>query len=161
MTILLASTMDKKEVSAVTEPESLPPPSYSQDPIDITSNLRNLNLDSSSPQPTVDQVIAHLKLLYAFHQLREDVATTDGLFGIKDSLASNQQHPEQALLKVREKRWAVYVARATDRFTTWWSACVDTSQPRLRQADMLYPCAFDKITDVGAPSNISPPPLGR
>ena len=55
------------------------PPSYSQDAVDITSHFAKLDLNSTSSKPTVDQCIAHLKLLEAFHQLREDVATSDGL----------------------------------------------------------------------------------
>ena len=142
--------------------KSSPLPSYTQNSVDITSNFAKLNLDSRSTTPTVDQCIAHLKLLEAFHQLREDVATTDGLFGISDKLATASSKPEEALAKVREKRWAVYVARAADRFERWWATCVPTSQEPLRQSDVASKGTFDRITVVGKPMRvINLPPLGK
>jgi len=82
-----------------------------------------------------DHCIAHLKLLEAFFQLRKDVGNSDGLFGILDpdfggALAtSGSPQNDQALaqIKVREKRWAVYITRAVDRFYKWWDRCVPTT----------------------------------
>jgi hypothetical protein len=77
--------------------------------------------------------IAHLKLLEAFAQLREDVGNTDDLFGIvtPDVPLPSTDDPEntKALghIRVREKRWAVYVARAVERFQKWWDLCVPTT----------------------------------
>jgi hypothetical protein len=76
-----------------------------------------------------------LKLLEAFFQLREEVGNSDELFGIPNpdfggalaTSASSQNDQALAQIKVREKRWAVYVARAVDRFYQWWDKCVPTT----------------------------------
>lgn len=82
---------------------------------------------------SADQCTAHLKLLEAFNQLREDVGQTEGLFGIESPKLDGpepdaRQHAQspQALAKLRtaEKRWSVYVARAVARFERWYDACV-------------------------------------
>jgi hypothetical protein len=86
---------------------------------------------------TPDQCIAHLKLLEAFNQLREDIGNTNNLFGIqsppsKEKVEKSEKTPlvrgvdldALAQVRVREKRWAVFVARAVDRFEKWWDACV-------------------------------------
>jgi hypothetical protein len=104
---------------------------------DLTAAFSNLALHLQSPKPTPDQCIAHLKLLEAFHQLREDVATTDGLFGITDSLVPAHGLLEtqriDALRKIREKRWAVYVASAAVRFERWWERSVEPGAVMIRQ----------------------------
>lgn len=120
-------------------PEEIPPPSYDASPSNLTTAFANLNLNSAGSQPTKDRCIAHLKLLEALHQLREDIATTDGLFGIKDSFVpANLSQQEQAavLLKIREKRWAVYVARAVSRFEIWWEKSIQPGSRRLRQVEI-------------------------
>jgi len=76
-----------------------------------------------------------LKLLEAFFQLREEVGNSDDLFGIPNpdfdgalaTSGSSQNDQALAQIKVREKRWAVYVARAVDRFYEWWDKCVPTT----------------------------------
>ncbi|MBZ6376196.1 MAG: hypothetical protein LBE67_14745 [Kocuria palustris] len=72
----------------------------------------------------VDECITHLKLLSAIAKLRNFIKGTDKLFGIHDAeirnFSNNQQ--AQAAARIREKRWAVYVARAVDRFTIWWQS---------------------------------------
>jgi hypothetical protein len=91
---------------------------------------------------TQDNCLTHLKLLHAIQGMKEDVGYTDGLWNLRDGLA-NQHHgsllqigPLPAgrdehrmgedekrkliLSKIREKRWAIYVARAVDRYETWW-----------------------------------------
>lgn len=81
-----------------------------------------------SGKPTVDQCIAHLKLLECFHELRETVATTDGLYGIKDDYASsaaNESSRASLLTKIREKRWSIYVTQAVKRFELWWTNCIE------------------------------------
>lgn len=76
-----------------------------------------------------------MKLLEAFNQLREDIGNSDDLFGIADlfindsgdadSKQPNAQNAQAlAQVRVREKRWAVFVTRAVDRFAKWWDACV-------------------------------------
>ncbi|KAI9872060.1 MAG: hypothetical protein M1830_002108, partial [Pleopsidium flavum] len=95
-----------------------------------------------------------------FHQLREDIATSEGLFGISDRLAILSSKPEEALAKVREKRWAVYVARAADRFATWWNTYVPISQRPLRQTDVASTGDFARTPTIGRPMNLSnTPPL--
>jgi len=157
-----SATMDKKDLPPSSFAKVSPPPSYTQTSVDDISNRANLRLESASSHPTVDQCIAHLKLLEAFHQLREDIATSDGLFGISDELSTESSKPEEALAKVREKRWAVYVARAADRFETWWNTCVPSSQRRLRQSDVTSTGDFPRTPDIGRPMKLSnTPPLGR
>ena len=119
--------------------EQQPPPAYSANPSDLTAAFSNLNISLASPVPTPDQCIAHLKLLEAFHQLREDVATTDGLFGINDSLvpANEPEKRHTAILRrIREKRWAVYVARAAARFEKWWQSSVEPGVVMMKQTDL-------------------------
>lgn len=65
---------------------------------------------------TPDQCAAHLKLLAALADLRDSVANNDGLFGLYDSSADGfNDSPNEARARIREKRWAVYTARAVDR----------------------------------------------
>ena len=137
--------------------ESPPPPAYTEDGgdhgPDITAAFSNLNLkETSADTPTSDQCTAHLKLLEAFHQLREDVALHDGLFGIKDDnteiFVSTNKDPERArierLTQIREKRWAVFVAKAAHRFEHWWQVCVQPESkplimPKIPQAFLVSP----------------------
>jgi hypothetical protein len=118
---------------------SAPPPEYTEQ--DIAIDLANLNL-SSTDSPTVGQCIAHLKLLEAFHALRQAVSKTEGLFGIHNELASIRTgRYKEELLKIFEKRWAIYVTRAADRFESWCETCVPSSfngqvRPRFAQRDL-------------------------
>ena len=147
---------------------SSPPPSYAVDDENavpnITAAFSNLNLEPSR-QPTPDQCIAHLKLLEAFHQLREDVALHDGLFGLQDdfvpsSLAGRQR--EAILTKIREKRWAVYVVKAVERFRRWWQTTIEPGAERLKQKDI--PTVFRQKVYTGhflAIGKDRLPPLGE
>ncbi|KAL1983396.1 hypothetical protein VTN96DRAFT_10378 [Rasamsonia emersonii] len=114
-------------------------------------------LDLSDPGPPTestvakDQCIAHLKLLAAFADLRDAVSCDDGLFGIYDAQAdkfASQQDRFRALARIREKRWAVYTARAVDRFTSWWSTCVPTWGDPPTLLDLTDPKYLD-ITNPG------------
>lgn len=158
----------KKRFSLSSIIPSAPPPEYSER--DVTAGLANLNLPSID-SPTVDQCTAHLKLLEAFHALRQAVSKTDGLFGIHDSLVWNsEKKSEEEVLKVYEKRWAIYVARAAGRFESWWSACVPSSykgQPKglLVQDDFLgnEGVKFSNYPSGGVPIEFTAenlPPLG-
>ncbi|KAL8713175.1 MAG: hypothetical protein Q9220_002696 [cf. Caloplaca sp. 1 TL-2023] len=114
-------------------------------PQDLTAAVSNLDLHTNSVKPTADQCLAHLKILEAFHQLREDVATTDGLYGLHDHFAGTL-HPGQApsaqraqlLLKIREKRWAIYVTKATHRFQKWWHKTSPLSSPEQQYSGLLH-----------------------
>jgi hypothetical protein len=147
-------------------PEQQPPPTYSVNQFDLTAAFSNLTLNFASPLPTSDRCIAHLKLLEAFHQLREDVAKTDGLFGIKDSLVPNSElEPQRTeiLRKIREKRWAVYVAKAVARFERWWQTSVEFGAVMMRQTerDAIFPRVVAEVEKEGRSwSKEQLPPLG-
>ncbi|KAI9807874.1 MAG: hypothetical protein M1825_005180 [Sarcosagium campestre] len=129
---------------------STPPPSYTEDGPDVTAAFSNLSLgNKSEPLPTVDRTKAHLKLLEAFHRLRQWIGHTDGLFGINDNFAHhsgadvNAEEVRKDLALIREKRWAVYVARAVHRFEVWWRREIPPSKngyptDRLRQSHMAF-----------------------
>lgn len=162
------SKSSEKEVRPVYAQDHSPPPAYTahapenETAPDITAAMSHLNLQGSV-KPTVDQCIAHLKLLEAFNSLREDVATTDGLFGIQDDWASGDVKREQAesLAQIREKRWAVYVAKAADRFAKWWQFCVETNAQKLELNKI--PVLFKESPHRGAILSFdknSLPPLG-
>lgn len=69
---------------------------------------------------TSDQCAAHLKFLAALADLRDRVANDDGLFGIVHGADVTQSTAAAA----KEKRWAVYTARAVERYRAWWFKCV-------------------------------------
>lgn len=124
------SVVEEKQFPVTPSKHESPPPSYSALQPDITASFSSLNLNRETAKPTRDQCIAHLKLLECFHELRENVATNDGLFGIRDHFAQEVYDPKaraDLLLKIREKRWAVYVAKAAERFEAWWQDAIDLS----------------------------------
>lgn len=102
------------------------PPGYEAEeigpPPDIIAAFANLNLTRDERKPTPDKCIAHLKLLEAIEQLREDVGKTDGLYGLFDRLADGADEPDKVKAKIREKRWAVYVVQAAQRFERWFQS---------------------------------------
>ena len=124
-----------------------PPPSYTastslEPPIDISSAFANLNLNQNSTpaqKPTPDQCLAHLKLLEAFYSLREDISQQDGLFGIRDDFATadTEEDRAQVLAKIREKRWQVYVSKASKRFEAWWETCIVPNAQRQTQSAVM------------------------
>ena len=136
----------EKNLYPTPEPQQQqPPPTYSANPPDLAAAFSNLTINRGSPTPTPEQCIAHLKLLEAFHQLREDVATTDGLFGINDSLVSTDEpskNQSAILLRIREKRWAVYVARAVSRFEKWWQESVQPDAVMISEKDLTGKLPF-------------------
>lgn len=137
--------MEKKLYPTSKPPEQQPPPTYAANPPDLAAAFSNLTIHRGSPTPTPEQCIAHLKLLEAFHQLREDVATIDGLFGISDSLVSADEpsnNQRKILLRIREKRWAVYVARAASRFEKWWQESVQPDAVMISQKDLTGELPF-------------------
>lgn len=130
-----------------------PPPPYSvstaqgessnrQPVIDVTAAFARLTVTNAVQDPTPDLCLAHLKLLHAFHGLKEDIGYTDGLFGLWNSRADDailhvrgtgileergspsptDEDKKFFLSKLREKRWALFVARAVDRYEIWWNA---------------------------------------
>ncbi|KAK3393886.1 hypothetical protein B0H63DRAFT_387233 [Podospora didyma] len=116
-----------------------PPP----DPVNLIAAFDKLKLNDAPANPANETCLAHLKLLFAIQSMKEDVGYTDGLWGLWDSIVgplspvpvrSTDQSPDAerspeekmrdgqlALLsKVREKRWALFVARAVERYEVWW-----------------------------------------
>src|SRR5207249_2560071 len=104
------------------------------------------------------------------------VGYKDGLFGISDSFVPDfgsapsekaTDTTNAALAKIREKRWAIYVARAADRFQAWWKHCVPKTSSglpsqRLRQGD-LNSKKYEERPNNGTPlffSKDNLPPLG-
>ena len=147
--------------------KNAPPPSYAEHDAnvhDATAAFSSLNLNASQT-PTADQCIAHLKLLEAFHQLREDIALKDGVFGICDSFADTKvtaQEKAELLVKIREKRWAVYVARAAKRFEKWWTVYIEPNAQMLKQAEI--PTTFTQKLHIGSWLDFdcdNLPPLGK
>ncbi|KAL3450632.1 hypothetical protein BJX65DRAFT_304804 [Aspergillus insuetus] len=77
------------------------------------------------------ECIAHLKFLAALSDLRDTITSLPNLYDIPDPSArqfSTQINEAWALVK--EKRWAVYTAKAVQRYTTWWNHSLPASRPR-------------------------------
>lgn len=126
------------------------PPAYTEQdqppndiPPDLSSRLRNLNLSQpdKSYTPTGDQLVAHLKFLEAFWRLKDEVGKNDSLFNITPP-AGTLGEDAAAKARVCEKRWAVYVARAVDRFETWWARCI----PQTKGGYSCNKLMLDKMT---------------
>ncbi|KAM0277349.1 hypothetical protein ACHAQH_005865 [Verticillium albo-atrum] len=102
--------------------------------VDLVPALGGLSLNGApAARPTADACLAHLRLLFAFQVLKNEVGYTDGLFEIWDERAKGNVKVVAAL---REKRWALYVARAVDRYTAWWRSFVPDM---LLEADLVSP----------------------
>ncbi|GKT42907.1 uncharacterized protein ColSpa_03088 [Colletotrichum spaethianum] len=123
-------------------------PNTEADVANITAAFSSLRLGTQR-DPDVDSCLAHLKLLYAIQTLKEDVGYTDGLWDLWDvragpppdtdtkeeggSSKDEADRTKKVLAIIREKRWAVYLARAVDRYESWWKTL---SEGRLREAEM-------------------------
>lgn len=147
------------------------PPPYSADQVeqpplvlpqlDLSSHL------SSSTTVTRDQCVVHLKFLAVLADLRDTISSDDGLFGIHDAVAEEfQRFPDrmnEARARIREKRWAVYTARAVDRYTKWWSEGLPRSRPMATVND-LESMNYENILvcdTVVAWDTDTLPPLGK
>lgn len=92
----------------------------------LNSAFSSLTLPTHTTKVDENTCLVHLKLLSAFYSLKEDVGYTDGLWDIFDSRAdqageAKSPDPGATLAKLREKRWAIHVARAVDRYEAWWN----------------------------------------
>lgn len=166
-------------------PNGQPDPSSN---IDITASFANLAISAEPPTgiPSVDTTLAHLKLLHAIHSLKEDVGYTDGLWGLWDDRAdkdtdiildgampsevkldslSKDEKNKLALSRLREKRWAIFLARAVDRYEAWWNA-ITRQKEMLIETDMMktHGSKYIDFPTSGAPlpwSDDNIPPLGK
>lgn len=113
-----------------------PPPPY-EELEQLTSTIPPLDPDASPGKSrgatvTRDRCIVHLKLLAALADLRDSISNDNALFGLDDSRADHFVTDliiNRARALVREKRWAVYTARAVDRFTVWLRTCIPKTGP--------------------------------
>ncbi|CAI7611544.1 unnamed protein product [Penicillium pancosmium] len=131
------------------------PPSYTQEE-ELLLNFPKLNLSDTKNLPSAistvsrDQCVAHLKFLAVLADLRDMVSNNDGLFGIFDKQADIHQDMPQALnesrARIREKRWAIYTARAVERYRKWWFTCLPMSRPHVTISDLESP-AYERIID--------------
>ncbi|KAF9885218.1 hypothetical protein FE257_000578 [Aspergillus nanangensis] len=147
-----------------------PPPPYEEcerPPPPAQPALPRIDPTPSAGSPiaftvTRDQCIAHLKFLAVLADLRDTVASIPGLFGIADANEKLfQEHTNEAQIRVKEKRWAVYTARAVERYATWWEACiVNCKSPPA--ADHLYRIWYEDVVRLENPIQWVPemlPPL--
>lgn len=135
-----ATGTDKQKEAAVTvEPvqksPSPPPPTYEEasrpeQHAQHTSQIANDTVQLSPDLPSPGDCVAHLKLLESFYRLRQNIASTNGLFGISSDIADDldQKAPvtdthkdknNEIITLLAEKRWQVYVSRAAERFSRW------------------------------------------
>lgn len=149
-------------------------PTPNADADELNSAFSSLNLLSSTAKVTPDTCLAHLKLLHAFQALKEDIGYTDGLWGLFDNRVLSQNDNQakavekgakledetgKRLAALREKRWALFVARAVDRYEAWWSKLSPTN---LTESDMesdsaKYGGFTTKSTPLSWAENILPP----
>lgn len=114
------------------------PPSYNAEQLALELPKLNLSASPNSSYPVPrDQCVAHLKLLAVLADLRDFISNNDGLFGLFDSEADKfPDSLNEAKARIREKRWAVYTARAVDRYTKWWFTCLPMSRPQVTMKDL-------------------------
>ncbi|KAM7184757.1 Protein of unknown function (DUF1399) domain containing protein [Rhypophila sp. PSN 637] len=121
-----------------TQPTTDLPTAEETEKVNLTAAFDNLNLTGGPVHPTPETCLAHLKLLFAFQSMKEEIGYTDGLFGLWNSLAGppenlkglEEKTPQEraqnkqlaALSRIREKRWALFVARAVERYEVWWKS---------------------------------------
>lgn len=140
-------------------------------PPDMAAGFRNILIGGRMAEsfPLVNECIAHLKVLECFYRLRQSIGSTDGLFGICNSVVTdspiwkeqevlepaNQAQKDRLLRRVAEKRWAIYVARAVDRFEVWVRAMVPES--KMASLNMIQHEA--EIGSLCEPTAAGGPPL--
>ncbi|KAF3906084.1 hypothetical protein ABW21_db0208216 [Orbilia brochopaga] len=68
--------------------------------------------------PTPDHQIVHLKLLHAFAAMRDQIENTAGIFA---ATVPGVGEPITDDLRLKDKRWSIFVSRAVYRFDKWWA----------------------------------------
>ncbi|KAI1880428.1 hypothetical protein JX265_002049 [Neoarthrinium moseri] len=169
--------MTKGEDSKRSVPDDEVPPAYrdaverpnqeqyeqdSKSAVHEESNSSGFSSAWPEAHPTVDTCLVHLKLLRAFEQLKSKIGYTDGLWEIWDSRALGNV---EVLAKLREKRWALYVARAVDRYQAWWKSFVPdmlTEKDILKRSPEGNPSRYAQFAAAHEPmrwtKDILPPP---
>lgn len=136
---------------------------------DINAAFTDLSFESSITDQldirysiSEDTCLAHLKLLYAIQAMKEEVGYTDGLWNLwndrgKWALDDLRADADWSMIRkleksnsktitqvghsrIREKRWALFVARAVDRYEAWWNSLVETDM--LTEQDMTDPDSY-------------------
>jgi hypothetical protein len=97
------------------------PPTYSEYPTELPE-LFPIGKHQVKPLVNVTELQAHLKLLGAFHELKQEVETQP----LGDGAAN------------KDEAWVIFVNRAVYRFFSWASAQWNLSAPGL-YADMMPP----------------------
>ncbi|KAH6605505.1 hypothetical protein Trco_004658 [Trichoderma cornu-damae] len=109
-----------------------------------------------------DSCLAHLKFLHALQSMKEEVGYSDGLWNIWNSRGKRalddlrvdadwetirvleKKNTKTATVaglgRIREKRWAIFVARAVDRYEAWWNTLAETEM--LTEEDMAAPDSY-------------------
>jgi hypothetical protein len=94
--------------------------------------------------------------------MKEEVGYTDGLWNLWDSRSKwalddlradddlrtirslEKRNSKAAILtghvRIREKRWALFVARAVDRYESWWNTLAESDM--LTEKDMAEPDSY-------------------
>lgn len=148
------SDKEKEALAEAERRQESPPPGYAQaesgygseeydrdnaiDPPDITAGFSNLKIVKGKDGfPATEEVIAHLKLLECFYRLKQSIGSRDGLFGIYNELVTwhgitDENKTAECLAKLAEKRWAIFVQRAVDRYEAWLNIVDPTAMPSRR-----------------------------
>ncbi|KAJ5287682.1 Protein of unknown function DUF1399 [Penicillium angulare] len=147
-----ATGLSSESASASSSTGNQPPPEYeaAQERVLVDFPKLSLGEDLGSPIDgtiTTDQCIAHLKFLAVLADLRDSISNQDGLFGIFDSQANKfPDSYDQAMIRIREKRWAVYTARAADRYEKWFMTALPQFRPPATLSD-VESNTYENITD--------------
>ncbi|KAL8885874.1 MAG: hypothetical protein Q9215_006326 [Flavoplaca cf. flavocitrina] len=159
----LPSVPEQEVLQSDATPPATPEPGSEHDPTadpitefsPMLANLSAMSLATLTVPPSSDQCLAHLKLLEAFHRLRENIATTNGLYGIHDHFVKDVYPDEgsdkeraQLLLQLREKRWAIYVTNAERRYAVWFESLPARSHSMPSQLTLGKICGlFEKTSN--------------
>lgn len=137
---------------------------------DINAAFTNLSFESSITDHldirygiSEDTCLAHLKLLHAIQSMKQEIGYTDGLWNLwndrgrwaMDDLRADADWSMIRTLeksnskivtrtgqsRIREKRWAIFVARAVDRYEAWWNSLAATTD-MLTEEDMADPDSY-------------------
>ncbi|KAJ5970608.1 uncharacterized protein N7479_000526 [Penicillium vulpinum] len=141
--------------SSITEPID-EPPTYQQP--NVSHSISRDGVSTSEETVGINECITHLKFLAATAKLRNFIRGTDKLFGVCDSEIRNFPDPRkqsQAAVRIQEKRWAVYVARAVERFTVWWQTCLPSlNSSRISMLDSSSEAKIAWSTDMMPPLDV-------